>query len=141
MSQENVELVRETFDRFMRGGRVSQPEDDLADDALSEFFDPEIEWVPVPQGVLAGSRYVGFEGLRRFWADFYAAWDELVVEPIEFREAGDGVVGVSRMKGRMRGLEIDETWSGLFTVRDARIVRVQGFASRDGALEAAGLRH
>jgi len=39
----------------------------------------------------------------------------------------------------MHELEIDEIWSALFTMRDARIVRVQDFASRDGALEAAGL--
>jgi hypothetical protein len=33
--------------------------------------------------------------------------------------------------------EIDEVWSSL--QRDGRIVRIEGFASRDGALEAAGL--
>jgi hypothetical protein len=39
----------------------------------------------------------------------------------------------------MHELEIDEVWSSLFTNRDARIVRVQSFATREGALEAAGL--
>ncbi len=134
MSRENVEIVR----RFIGSGD-RQPEE-LTDDFLNEFFDPDVEWLPIPQGVLAGSRYVGFEGIRRFWTDFFAAWDELVVEPREFREAGDFVVGVARMRGRMHELEIDELWSAVFTLREGRILRVQAFASRDGALKAAGLR-
>jgi ketosteroid isomerase-like protein len=134
MSRENVEVVR----RFYAIG--NRPLEELTDDLLSAFFDPEVEWVPIPQGVLGGNNYVGFESLRRFWTDFIGAWDELAVEPQEFLEAGDLVVGVARMKGRMHELEIDEVWSALFTLRNERIVRVQAFASRDGALEAAGLR-
>ena len=134
MSRENVEVVR----RFYAIG--NRPLEELTDDLLSAFFDPEVEWVPIPQGVLGGNKYVGFEGLRRFWTDFIGAWDELAVEPQEFLEAGDLVVGVARMKGRMHELEIDEVWSALFTLRNERIVRVQAFASQDGALEAAGLR-
>ena len=42
------------------------------------------------------------------------------------------------MKGRTRDLEVDEMWSSLSTIRDGRIVRVQGFASPEGALEAGG---
>ena len=42
------------------------------------------------------------------------------------------------MTGRVDDLEVEEVWSSLFTLRDGRIVRVEGFASRDGALEAAG---
>jgi hypothetical protein len=43
------------------------------------------------------------------------------------------------VKGRMHELEIDEVWSHLYTLRNGRVVRVQSFASREGALEAAGL--
>jgi ketosteroid isomerase-like protein len=130
MSQQNVEKVRRFLAAF--GNRQAE---DLTDDALKQFFDSEVEWIPIPQGVLAGNRYLGFEGIRRFWADFIAARDELSVEPQEFREAHDLVVAVLRMRGRMHELDIDEVWSGLFKLRNGRIVRVQGFASRDGALE------
>jgi hypothetical protein len=44
---------------------------------------------------------------------------------------------IQRNIGRMGELEIDETHSVLFTLRQRRIVRIQVFASRDGALEAA----
>jgi ketosteroid isomerase-like protein len=140
MSQENVELVRRFYAFFesFTGGRV-EPEE-VPDATLAELFDPKVEWVPIPQGILAGSTYEGFEGLRRFAADFIAAWDEIHGEPQEFLDRGDQVIVILRVRGKMRQLEIDEVWSHLFTHRDGRIVRVQSFATREGALEAAGLR-
>jgi ketosteroid isomerase-like protein len=134
MSQENVAIVRRVFETI----GDSRPED-LRDDVLAELFDPEVEWVPVPQGLLAGASYEGYEGIRRFALDFFAAWDELRVEPLEFRDLGDQVAVQMRMRGRMHELELDEAWSGLYTLRSGRVMRVQGFASREGALEAAGL--
>ena len=80
MSEENVEVVQRAFAVFAD----AQP-DEFTDRALGEFADPEIEWVPVPQGVLGGNSYVGFEGVRRFWADFDSAWDEIRYEPQELR--------------------------------------------------------
>ena len=44
---------------------------------------------------------------------------------------------IQRNIGRMRDMQIDETFSVLFTLRDSRIVRIEVFASRDGALAAA----
>jgi hypothetical protein len=56
---------------------------------------------------------------------------------LEFQEAGDQVVVIQRNVGRMRGMEVDEMSSVLFTLRDRRITRIDVFASREGALEAA----
>ena len=39
----------------------------------------------------------------------------------------------------MHELELGEAWSALYTLRNGRVVRVQGFTTREGALEAAGL--
>jgi ketosteroid isomerase-like protein len=135
MPEENVEVVRQSF-AVLGDAQLEE----LTDRVLSEFFDPGVEWVPVPQGVLSGNRYLGFEGIRRFVADFVAAWDEFRSEPEEFRESDGRVIAVIRIGGRMHDLEVDEVWSALFTLRDERIVRVEAFATREGALEAAGLR-
>jgi len=62
------------------------------------------------------------------------------IEPEEFLDRGDQVVLVTRMRGRLHELEIDAVWSALSTHRDGKIVRYQSFGTRDGALEAAGLR-
>ena len=143
MSLEHVELVRRWFaflDQF--GGQVEpdQIADWLPDAALGEFLDPEIEWVPIPQAPLAASSYTGFEGFRHWVADFIAAWDEIHVEPQEFLDRGDQVIVVVRVRGRARGLEIDELWSSVLTHRDGRLIRIQNFGTPEGALEASGLR-
>jgi ketosteroid isomerase-like protein len=143
MSEENVEISRRVFAQIVGLAGSLGPEEieaRLTDAALAELYDPEVEWVPVPQGLLAGGSYVGYEGIRRFWADFVSAWDEIVAEPQEFRDVGnDRVVITMRVRGRMHEIEIDEVWSAIWTLRNGRIVRSQAFTSEDGALEAAGL--
>ena len=133
MSEENIEVVRRAI------ATLGDSRLDVTDDALEEFFDPDVEWLADPQGVLGRSSYVGFDGIRRFGAEFISAWDEIGIEAEDLRGAGDLVVAVLRVRGRMHDVDIDELWSGLYTLRDARILRVQGFISRDGALEAAGI--
>jgi ketosteroid isomerase-like protein len=144
VSQENVEIVRRAFARLVeRVGSVGPEEIEaqLNDAVLEEFYDPDVEWVPVPQGLLAGRSYVGYEGIRRFWADFVSTWDEYVAEPEEFLDiANDQVVVIMRVRARMHELAIDEVWSAIWTLRNRRIVRSQAFTSQDGALQAAGLR-
>jgi hypothetical protein len=45
-----------------------------------------------------------------------------------------------RLSGRTNELEVDEARSSLLTLHDGRIVRIEPFASKDTALEAAGLQ-
>ena len=73
----------------------------------------------------------------RNWRDLLATFDEFLIDPLEFHEAGEQVVVIQRNVGRMRGMEVDERSSVLFTLRNRRIARIEVFASRDGALEAA----
>jgi ketosteroid isomerase-like protein len=140
MSQGNVETVRGVFGLAAEfGGNLSAGDVDrhLSDAALRKYFDPEAEWIPAPQSVLAASTYMGFEGVRQFWTDLLSAWDEYEVEPVEFIDRGDQVAVIMRMTARTQGLQIDELWSSLSTLRDGKVVRVQGFTNRDGALGAA----
>ncbi|HVS28356.1 MAG TPA: nuclear transport factor 2 family protein [Solirubrobacteraceae bacterium] len=130
MSRQNVEIVRQILE--------IQPFD-LG--RASELLDTDIEWFPAAQSLLAADSYRGHEGVRRFWADLLSVWDEYLVEPEEFMDLGDQVVVITRIRARSpSGVKIEETWSGLFDMRDGRIVRFRGFTDRDGALEAAGLR-
>jgi ketosteroid isomerase-like protein len=140
VSTENADLVRRLYGELAGGGSPQEFEERLTDDALSTFLDPEIEWIPVPDSLLAVDSYRGFDGTRRFWGEFVSAWEEYRVEPLEFHDAGDRVAVVVRIVGRTHELEIDQTRSSLLTIRDGRVVRVQAFADPDGAREAAGLR-
>jgi hypothetical protein len=92
MSEENVEVVRRVFarlDELVGSVGPEEIEARLSDAVLEELYDPDVEWVPVPQGLLAGRSYVGYEGLRRFWADFVSTWDEYVAEPREFLDVAN----------------------------------------------------
>jgi len=145
MARENVEVVREALRLW-----GLRPEGGLAPIELARFqelfeedtaraaelFDPEIEIHP-PGGSIGGSVQRGYEGIVRNWRDLLATFDEFLIDPLEFREAGEQVVVIQRNIGRMRGMEVDETSSVLFTLRDRRIARIDVFASREGALEAA----
>jgi ketosteroid isomerase-like protein len=137
VSSENVELVRRLYAE-LSGGTAQEFVERLTDDVLGEFLDPEIEWVPVPDSLLAVDRYRGFDGTRRFWGEFISAWEEYRVEPLEFHDAGDQVAVVVRIVGRTHQLDVDQTRSSLLTIRNGRVVRVEAFAEREGAREAAG---
>jgi ketosteroid isomerase-like protein len=59
----------------------------------------------------------------------------------EALDGGDLVVAtvLSRGRGRGSGIEIDARFHRVYTLRDDRIVRMDEFAQRAEALEAAGL--
>ena len=136
MAQENVEAVRRLF-AALQGVDVGNFERRL--DEVRENFDPGVEWVAAPHSLLASEEYRGYDGVRRFWTQFLSAWDEYGVQVDELVDAGDQVVAVLRLRGRTNELEVDEARSSLLTLRDGRIVRIEPFASKAEALEAAGL--
>ena len=57
-------------------------------------------------------------------------------------DAGDRVVVTARHRGRGResGVSVDARFYEIYSLRDGKIVRVDEFAERIEALEAAGLR-
>ena len=138
MSRANIELVRRLYEDLASEGSTPEFERRLTDEALSQFLDPGIEWVPVAHSVLAVESYRGFDGVRRFWGEFLSAWESYKVEPLSFHDAGDQVAVVVHIIGRTHELEVDETRSSLLTVREGRVVRVESFPDPEGAREAAG---
>ena len=145
MPRENVEVVREGLRLWGLNPDGGLAPIDLArlqevfegdTTAAAEFFDPEVEIHP-PEGAIGGSLQRGYQGIVRNWRDLLATFDEFLIDPLEFHEAGEQVVLIQRNIGRMRDMEVDETFSVLFTLRNRRIARIDVFASRDGALAAA----
>ena len=136
MSQENVEVARRLFAAFQS---VEAGSFERRFEEVREIFDPDVEWVAAPHSLLSSEEYRGYDGVRRFWTQFLSAWDEYGVEVEELVDAGDQVVAVMRLRGRTNELEVDEGRSSLLTMRDGRIVRIEPFASRADAIEAAGL--
>jgi hypothetical protein len=131
MSEENVELVRRAYDAFNRG------------DAEGMFADvaPELEYIatgaiPGAGGVYRGTEQFG-QFLDRWWGEFH----ETHVEVHELIDAGNQVLASLTFRGRGKQSGVETNWSlwQLWTLRDGKAVRGQGFADRDAALEAAGL--
>jgi ketosteroid isomerase-like protein len=129
---ENVELVRQLYAELASEGSTQEFEQRMSDDALGRFLDPEIEWVPVAESLLAVDSYRGFDSVRRFWGEFLSAWESYRVETLKFDDTGDQVAVVVHIVGRKHELEVDETRSSLLTVRDGRVVRVESFADPRG---------
>jgi ketosteroid isomerase-like protein len=132
MSQENVEMVRASFEKFLAGGS----------DFGVELLDPAVEWdaseIPAPD---IGGVYRGPEGVRRFWREWLAAW-ETVQFDYRLLDAGERVLALidQRMRGRSTGIEVPlGEYAHVYTFRDGLIVHWKGYMSQSDALEAVGL--
>jgi ketosteroid isomerase-like protein len=140
MSQENVETVRRSIDAVNRAMMEEALEFVDLDEAL-QFFDPEGELHSAIVGGAEGNIYRRHDGFRRWFADSFESFEELTTELTEFRDLGDRVIAFGHIhaRGRESGLELDSPTGWVFTVRCGKVVKAEGFLSRAGALEAAGL--
>ncbi len=133
MSQENVGLVLEGFRRFQAG------EPGWADD----WVHPEIEW-DFSAYPLADLPTVG-RGRTALLADvietYMSGWRDLRQEITEVIDAGDDVLVVIHETAGLRGSEtvVERDVSHLWTVEDGVWTRWRLYATREEALEAAGL--
>jgi ketosteroid isomerase-like protein len=131
MSQENVELVRKLFQVYNERSFREHP----------ELVAPDIVWDMSRVNLPDASSYSG----RSEFPDFVEAWDESFayesLEPREIIDAGDRVVVVvhERGRGKVSGIEVEQTFAMVWTVRSGRAIRMDIYPSLDAALEAVGL--
>ena len=80
--------------------------------------------------------YDGYEGLDRFTSDVAEVWDQFSVELAELIDADPHVVSVMQVTGRGQGsgIEVESQLSWVWTLRDGRILRVEGDFDRESAL-------
>ena len=81
--------------------------------------------------------------MRAYVQDWIDTFDGLRADPLGLIDAGeDQVVAVLRVMGRAKlsGVETDLIFATLYTIREGKIARGREYATRDEALEAAGLR-
>ena len=128
MSQENVEFIQRGFEEYFATG---EPPWDVYDEGV-EVFDHDTP----DQGA-----YIGHAGLRRWLEDWGAAWAEWSIDVEQLIDAGDAVVAFIRMRttGLGSGIQTDREDAQVFTLRDAKVVRLDYFNDRKQALNAVGL--
>jgi ketosteroid isomerase-like protein len=131
MSEENVEIVREGYERFLATGEFVEDitTDDFAWDMSNFHGWPE-------QQV-----YEGVDGARAFLTAWLDAWDDWQMEIEALRDSGDKVVALVRQRGTSKaaGLPVEMSFAQVFTIRDGKQSRMEMYSDRDEALEAAGL--
>jgi ketosteroid isomerase-like protein len=131
MSQENVEKMRRGLDAFARRDKV----------AWLETCDPDLELAPVGDWPETNP----IRGREAAWDFLVAAdepWERGPYELVEVIDGDDKIVAHQRrdLRGKASGVEVEYDYWVVLTVRDGKALRLEWFADRETALEAAGLR-
>jgi ketosteroid isomerase-like protein len=131
MAQDNVEIVK----------ALMRAVDRRDIDAFAAVTTPDFEWFPVFAARVEGDVYVGREGIATFLGEVDETWEEFRPLPEEYRDLGDRVLGLGRLKtrGRASGVPSDSPWGGIYDVRDGKVSRIRTYLDHDEALRAAGL--
>jgi ketosteroid isomerase-like protein len=133
MSQESIAAVEDAYRALASGGL-----DRFLEHWTDDLDHRSIEGAPDDRGPIHGK-----DAMRTYVQDWIDTFDEFSIEPVELIDAdGDVVVAVLRYGGRAKlsGIETDETFGVVFTIRDRKIARGREYRTRDQALEAAGLQ-
>jgi ketosteroid isomerase-like protein len=133
MSEENVELVRSSIEAYIAGDG----------DAYFDFFAEDVEVCPDVSRFPEAKPFRGREEFRRFNADIDQGWEgggKAVIR--EVFPVGDRVVARADWggKGWASGIDLRSSLTGIYTVRDGKIVKIEFFFDHAKALEAVGLR-
>jgi ketosteroid isomerase-like protein len=132
MSDENVEIIRRGFETMQRDGWQT----------LFSMIDPEFELTTPADLAMEPDTYRGEAGLRRYFESFEDAMENIQIVPEgEFLGAGEKVFVPFRLsaRGRETGIEATQHAFQVWTMRAGKGLWVEIFASRQRALEAAGL--
>ena len=132
MSEENVEIVRRFVDASRQGDWKR----------AAEVVDPEVEGHGTVGGLEEGQVFHGLpELVREYEKADLEAWEERRLEPQEYLHIDDLVVVLLHeyRRGRGSGIELENDTAIVFTVRDRRIVRIQGYMDQVAARKAAGI--
>jgi len=129
MSQENVEIMRATFEAWNAGDM----------NALRELYDPDVI-LRMPEGWPEPGPFVGREAVMRQWKQQREAFDADTAVPIsDFIDAPDRVAVRFIWHGTGHGPESNMEVTQVITVRKGRVFLLEHFWDHAEALEAAGL--
>jgi ketosteroid isomerase-like protein len=111
------------------------------DGLFAELATPDFEYYPAVVKALDGGGYRGREGVERFKVDTSENWEELQSFPEEFRDLGDRVLVLGRLKGRGKasGAPVDEPQAVILDFRGDRIWRSRVWLDHAEGLREAGL--
>jgi ketosteroid isomerase-like protein len=129
VAKEDVEVLRAAFEAWNAG--------DMA--ALSEMYDPDIIWRPQENWPEPGP-YIGRDAVMRQLSQMRETWDADTLDLIsDLIDVGERVAVRLIWRGAGHGPEANIEVTGVYRVRNGRIVSVEFFWDHAEALKAAGL--
>lgn len=128
MSRENVEIARRSFDRLAAM--------DL-DGFLATLAD-DVEWRPA-QALRDYRAHAGVIEALDDWSESWERWELELLDAIDGE--GDKVVLVQRTRGKARGsgVEVEQRYYAVCSIRDGKVARMEQIADREAAFGRAGL--
>jgi ketosteroid isomerase-like protein len=133
MARDKVDVAKRVVDAYNRRD---------VDGLFAELATPDFEYYPaITRALDGGGGYRGREGVERFAVDTSENWEELQVIADEFRDLGDRVLLLGRMKGRGKGsgVPVDQPYVSILDFRGDRIWRSRVYLDRAEGLRAAGV--
>lgn len=124
-------------ERLIRRGYAAWNRGDW--DAMEPLLAPDFE-VDATDRVLNPAIYTGIKGFRRLVDEMFEIWDSWLIEPAAFIERGDQVFVEHDIKARGKGsgVELEQTYWSVWTIRDGKAARLALYVDRDRALAAIG---
>src|SRR5919109_3487748 len=110
-------------------------------EGVLELIDPEFEGIVPPELSAEPDVYRGPEGVRRWFSGFEGFLEDVRLEAEDFIPAGQRVLVRMVLKGRGvgSGIEVEQRAYQVWTVRDGKVVGMEGFADEASARAAAGV--
>ena len=127
MSQEDVELLRDGFERLATEGF----------EAMTPLIHPEFAMETPASMAAEPQRYEGVEGFKRWWTSFYEVMEEVVLEPKGITDFGPSQVAVElhmRATGHASGIETAQDVVMVVTVRTGQMAWIDFYGTLEEAL-------
>jgi ketosteroid isomerase-like protein len=124
-------MIKRAYDEAWNSGDL---------EGMLELAHEEIVLRPSGRIVDLEREYRGHEGVRRFWNDLRAPWNELAMDVDRVVENGDKILVLFRFQAKGRdGLELDAKFGQVGTLRDGLVHTLTAYPDWESAAEAAGV--
>jgi ketosteroid isomerase-like protein len=132
MPRDKLDVAKRVLDAYNRRD---------IDGLFAELATPDFVWYPAMVRGLDGGSYRGREGVERFNVDHSENWEELQGVAEEFRDLGNRVLVLGRLRGRGKasGVPVDQPFAGIFDFRGDRVWRYRAYFDHAEGLRVAGL--
>ena len=129
MSQENVDLLKESIERFNR--------DDIP--GVISLMDPEVRFQH-RMAELEGD-FTGTDAVKGWFADLAQHFDQWRIDCDDFRDLGDQVLalGTLRAVGKGSRVEAEVPYTVVVKFRNGLVTRFTDYGNKETALAAVGL--